>query len=357
MTSVRTDLTRDCIAALRLALRTHPEWAEAPLLPLADKGLAHLHVRLAGTGVLARIPKQSQLGLPPEANLRHQQACFERAGSGGHAPRLLGVLPVSPDLPRGALLVEEIVGWPVALPEDLASLAQALAALHALPLPAPPARAPLADAADPLQELLAEIERQACHLDAAGWSAELRQHVEGELARLRELARRGDRPPRRLIAFDAHPGNFILRHPGHAVLVDLEKCRYSYPGLDLAHATLYTSTTWDVDSRALLSLQEVAGCYAEWAQAVDPELAQAAAPWHVPLRHAMWLWSLTWCCKWRALAQQAPRSPQAGEDWSADHSDAALVAHVRERVEHYLSAPVIRRVQEELHALRRILGA
>lgn len=355
MTSIRNELMGRSLAALRGALRACPEWADAPLVPLADKGLAHLHVRLSGTGVLARIPKQSQLALPPDANLRHQQACFDRACDGGHAPRLLGVLPVSADLPRGALLVEEIAGCPVALPDDLVSVARALAALHRLPLPPPPARAPLADAADPLQELVAEIERQAGHLAAAGLGAEVRQQIEGELARLRELARSEERPQRRLIAFDAHPGNFILRHPGHAVLVDLEKCRYSYPGLDLAHATLYTSTTWDVESRAVLSLQEVASFYADWSQAAGPELAHAAAPWHVPLRHAMWLWSLTWCCKWRALAQQAPRSPQAGEDWSAAHSDPSLVEHVRERVEHYLSAPVIRRVQEELHALRRIL--
>ena len=38
-----------------------------------------------------------------------------------------------------------------------------------------------------------------------------------------------------------------------AYLVDLEKCRYSYPSFDLAHATLYTSTTWDMDTHTVLS--------------------------------------------------------------------------------------------------------
>ena len=57
----RTAEGSDAIAArLRGALRAagHPG-AGAPLVPLADLGLAHVHVRLAGTGLIARIPKQS----------------------------------------------------------------------------------------------------------------------------------------------------------------------------------------------------------------------------------------------------------------------------------------------------------
>ncbi|RYF38653.1 MAG: aminoglycoside phosphotransferase family protein, partial [Comamonadaceae bacterium] len=42
-----------------------------------------------------------------------------------------------------------------------------------------------------------------------------------------------------------------------------------------------------------------------------------------------------------------------GEDWSADHSDAALVAHVRERVAHYLDARTVAQVQAELAALEQ----
>ena len=46
-------------------------WASAPLERLKDKGLAHDHVRLCGTGVLARIPKQSQLQLSAQDNLAY----------------------------------------------------------------------------------------------------------------------------------------------------------------------------------------------------------------------------------------------------------------------------------------------
>lgn len=334
----------------------YPAWARAELAPLQDFGLAHLHVRLVGAGVLARIPKQSQVGLPPAANLRHQQACFERAQPGGQTPRLLGVLPVSASLPRGALLVEEIVGSPACLPGDLEAIAQALAAVHGLPLPPAEGRRPLQDASDPLRELHAEIRAQAAHLSAAGLSTDVLLSIQGELRALDALVSKPERPPRCLVAFDAHPGNFLLRASGQAVLVDLEKCRYSHPGLDLAHASLYTSTTWDVAVRTALTPREVTGFYAAWERAMDGKLVEASRPWHVPLRRAMWLWSLTWCCKWRALSGRPPRRPEQGEDWSAANSEPGLVLHVRERVDHYLSPRAVALVREELQRLPRMLA-
>ncbi|MEO7055500.1 MAG: hypothetical protein ABI281_03295, partial [Caldimonas sp.] len=154
----RTPLVGAVVDALAEALRTGPErWRGAPLEPLDDSGLAHAHVRLAGHGALARIPKQSQMKLAPAENLRYEAACFEQAAASGHTPKLFAVLPVSPGLPHGALVVEEIVGRAAVLPRDLAAIAAALAALHRVPLPAPAMRRPLQDAADPLCALLAEI--------------------------------------------------------------------------------------------------------------------------------------------------------------------------------------------------------
>src|SRR5690606_23506785 len=144
--------------------------------------------------------------------------------------------------------------------------------------------------------------------------------------------------------FDGHPGNFIVRADGRAILVDLEKCRYSYSGLDLAHATLYTSTTWDPDSHAVLTLPQVLRVYATWGEAVGESVASAARPWHLPLRRAMWLWWIAWCAKWRGLSGRAATHGADGEDWSASLSDAALVSHVRERVDHYLCADVVQGV-------------
>ncbi|MBX3657019.1 MAG: phosphotransferase [Ramlibacter sp.] len=345
------------LTSLRLALRqAQSPWADAPLVPLRDKGLAHDHVRLEGTGVLARIPKQSQLGLGAQANLAYQRACFERAAAGGHTPLLHAVLPPSPVLARGALLVQDIAGRAAALPEDLGAMARTLASLHALPLPMPGDRAPLLDAPDPLQALSDEIVAQAAHLRAAAVAPSVEQGIARELGRLHSWCSAAERPERRLIAFDGHPGNFIVDGAGRAVLVDLEKCRYSYPALDLAHATLYTSTTWDLDTCAELSPEQVLAFYGDWSRAVGAQAASARR-WLVPLRRAMWLWSVTWCAKWRALSPQAAQAGAEGEDWSAEHSDAALVRHVRSRVDLYLSAPVLERVLGEFDALDRALAA
>jgi len=340
---------------LRHALReaSHP-LADAVLTPLPDKGLAHDHVRLVGTGVLARVPKQSQMGLPPVANLSYQRACFERAAASGHTPPLHGWLAPSEHLPRGALLVEEIMGRPARLPPDLGTIAEAMAAWHRLDLPAEDARAPLLNAQDPLRALLQEIENQAVHLPAAALGTEAARAIQAQLNALQVLCEQVERPTRRLIAFDGHPGNFLIRADGSAVLVDLEKCRYSYPALDLAHATLYTSTTWDADSHAVLTPSEIIGFYRRWTEAVGDAVPEAQA-WHVPLRRAMWLWSVTWCAKWRVLSIKASAVEADGEDWSAERSEATLVAHVRDRVDHYLSAAVVQQVLDEFDTLDREL--
>lgn len=331
-------------------------WAGAVLVRLPDKGLAHDHVRITGSGLLARIPKQSQMRLPPADNLAYQAACFERAAAGGHAPRLHGVLAPSAQLPRGALLVQEVVGRTATLPADLPTIVQALAALHALPLPAPQARRPLLDDSDALAALYEELAQQAQYLAAAGVAPAVARAVTQELQRLNALCAANARPPRHLIAFDGHPGNFIVQGHGaggsRAVLVDLEKCRYSYPALDIAHATLYTSTTWDVEASAVLTPAQVQGAYATWAAAVGPRVAGPARAWHVPLRRAMWLWSVTWCAKWRVLSAAAAPAGADGEDWSAGQSDATLVAHVRGRVDHYLQMDVVDRMRGEFEALQ-----
>ena len=352
------------IDALRSALSgQHRCWADLPIEPLPDKGLAHLHLRIQGSGVLARIPKQSQMCLPAAEHLAYEAACFDRAALSGYTPQLHGVLPPSATLPRGALLVQEIVGRPLRLPQDLPALVRTLAALHALPLPPVRDRAPLLDPGDPLAALLAEIDYQARHLDAALLSPQVRDAIEAELLALRALVETAARPPKQLISFDAHPGNFIVDAQGRAMLVDLEKARYGAAPLDLAHATLYTSTTWDVASSATLTLGQVAQAYADWSGLIHN--APAQRPWLVPLRRAMWLWSITWCAKWRALAMQGSRGGNGGrdrgagggEDWSTELSDPALVAHVRERVDHYLSPSAVMWVRDEASALQREFAA
>lgn len=341
---------------VRAALQAErPDLAAGAPEPMPDKGLAHWHFRLPGTGWIARVPKQSQMDLPAEANLAYQSACFLRAAPSGHTPKLLGVLSPSTHLPRGAFLVEEVVGRPARLPADLNAIMDALAAIHALPLPPKEVRQPLLDPADSLQALLREVDTQAAHLDAAGLARASRAGIDA----VRESVRAGTvlarATPKRLIAFDAHPGNFLLRDNGVAVLVDLEKARYGMTSLDVAHATLVTSTTWDVESSTELSAAEVIGAYRHWALAVGAGAAGAGRDW-VLARAAMWLWSVTWCAKWRVLSQQRRRASADGEDWSGTMSEQQLHSHVRGRVDDYLSPQRVAFVLDELEALDRALG-
>ena len=148
---------------------------------MPDTGLAHDHIRLCGTGRIARLPKQSQMGLAPTENLAYQAACFSRASVSGHTPRLYDTLPASDSLPRGGLVVEEIIGRPARLPGDLCAIMAALAALHALPLPKGSSRTPLLDPADPLTDLLGDIATQARYLEAAQVAPRTRAILEGNL--------------------------------------------------------------------------------------------------------------------------------------------------------------------------------
>jgi thiamine kinase-like enzyme len=318
---------------------------------MADTGLAHHHVWLTrdDRDWVARLPKQSQLGLTARANLDYQAACFARASESGHTPALHGVLPPSAELPRGGLLVSAINGRPARLPEDLPAIAEALAAIHALSVPAMRQRAPLQAPDAPWAAMREEVAGQATFLDEAGLDPTVQRAIEAELAALPEAL--PDAEPR-LISFDAHPGNFLITEAGRAMLVDLEKCRYGLPGFDLAHATLYTSTTWDLNSYAELTPDQVVNFYRHWAHHWQAATGHREHPASLlACRRAMWLWSLTWCAKWRARHGKTRDASISGEDWSAELSDDALVAHVRERVEHYLSLATIERVRAELHAL------
>lgn len=322
------------------------------LTPMVDTGLAHDHVwiqRRGGDDWVARLPKQSQMNLPPEENLAYQAACYQRSNPGGHTPALHGVLPTSRVLPRGGLLVEAIRGRLAQLPEDLPAIAEALASLHRQPLPIAATRAPLLDPEDPWQAMVDEVRRQASWLGDAQLANKVTQRIKQELDLL--PPRLSDATPT-LISFDTHPGNFLIRDDGRAILVDLEKCRYGLPGIDLAHTSLYTSTTWDLNSHAVLSLSEVINFYRRWQSAMNetPDTDTLVA-----CRRATWLWSLTWCAKWRAQHLNAKDAQQRGEDWSAELTDPALIDHVRDRVEHYLSLPIIDHVHSELQCLQASL--
>ena len=103
--------------------------------------------------------------------------------------------------------------------------------------------------------------------------------------------------PKRLIFADTHPGNFLVNDEGRAYCVDLEKAVYG-SAVDLAHTTLYTSTTWDRDSAAVVVSRDVERFYETYLGLVSDGLRDALMPWLMPYRRITWLWSVTWCSMW-----------------------------------------------------------
>lgn len=339
------DVTR--IEAVRAALAARLSLPVAELTPLADTGLAHDHIVIGDTGTLARIPKQSQLDLGAEENLAYQAACFARASASGHAPRLHETLSPDAALPMGALIVDRIDGRPLALPGDLAAMAECLAAIHGLPLPDDAGCAPLKNPPDTLADTFTEILLQSAFIARADLHPESEAQIREELQAAGQTLAGAERPATTLIAFDAHPGNYLLDKSGRAILVDLEKARYGAPGFDVAHASLYTSTTWDVESRAVLSRSEISAFHDAWLNAVPDDLAEASGDWLLPLRQMMWLWSVTWCAKWKVQSREEAGVSTSTENWSAELSEDSLVAHVADRVADYLDPDTIARVRTD----------
>ena len=331
------------LAALHAALISRPDLADlrqADFQPLPAKGLAHLHLRLARRGLVLRVPLSSQIGLSPAENLLYQAACFERAEPSGVTPRLHASLPVAPGLPFGALLVEEIVGRPPRLPAELPAIAESLARIHGLPLPAPAARPPLNDFADPSAATLAAVERQAARLPEAGLSPQARSAIEEEIAWARDFAGDGGgaRSPRTLVATDTHPGNFLIPADGKAILVDLEKSAYGSPAIDLAHASLRPSTNWDPDCGRTLYPTETLAFYRDYLGSIGRQRATALCPWLVPMRRLTWLRTITFFIRFR-VEREAKRL--------AGSVDPAVLAHIAGCIAANLDAAAIQSVRRE----------
>lgn len=325
---------------LHAALTRLPDFAALPaeaLEPMPLKGVAHDHVRLRGHRLVARVPRWSQMGLAADAALDHQAAAFRRAEPCGHTPSLVAVLPPEPGLPMGALLVTEIAGRPPRLPGDMPAIARALAALHRMPLPEPGERAPLPAPADPVAATLAHVERQADWFDRAGLAPAARAAIAAELEETRRF-RTGLPQPCALVGSDVHPGNFLIDGNGKAWFTDLEKLQYGHPAIDLAHASLPTSTRWDREVDAELSPEEVAVFLAAWEAAVPARLAEAVRPWLKPLRRLTWLRTLSWMARWKV--EGAILSPGMPEP---------LRRHMDTHVAAILHPDSIQRVRGEWH--------
>lgn len=336
------------LVALHQAVSRFVDVRLESLMVMPTTGLAHDHIIIDGTDLLLRVPRQSQMQLAAKDNLYYQAACFERMRDSGHTPVCHYVIDPCSDIPMGALVVDHIRGRALNAPLEMQLVAKTLASIHALPLPEVSRRAPLLNQLNPMTETLQEVRGQAQYLERASLSETSLAMIKSELLLAGKSVESLPVSPVALISFDAHPGNFVVDNNDSAYLVDLEKGRYGGAGFDLAHASLYTSTTWDCNSYAELTAAQVQQFYRDWAAAMPATLAAQWQPYLLPMRRLMWLWSVTWCAKWRVESQRDLKSGKHTavntEDWSEGNTDAALVAHVRERVAHYLDAETIERV-------------
>ena len=317
--------------------------ADCQPIALDVGGVAHDHLRLdGGLPPIVRVPRLSQWRQSPAEQLAYEAAAFARAAPSGVTPGLFGCLSPEELPPNGALVVEYIPGRKVRLPDDLSALADCLAALHRVPVPPAPERAPLRSQVRPAAETLAVVEEQAVFMAEIELAAEARRQIEDEIAAVRKIAREAeDWPPvTSFVGTDTHPGNYLIRPDGRAVFVDLEKAMFGLPAIDLAHATLYTSTMWEADCAAALTRDQVDGFYDRYLAVVDPAFADRLTPWRLPMRRLTWLRTLTWCIRWRALAARDPA-------WSPAAMPPAIRAHTEATVADYLAPETIARVRAE----------
>lgn len=331
------DPTPEALARALDRLDGYRETRARDIVPLEGMGVAHAHYRVAGTGALLRVPRLSQWGMAPADFLDYQAAAFERAGPSGVVPKLLGMLPVSDALPWGALVVEEITGNKPRLPTDMAAVAGTLAAIHALPVPPPQDRPPLQVHDDPVAATVAVIREQADFVSDAPIAREATEILSDAVNGLSSLATETAALPHvmTLVATDAHPGNYLMAADGRAVFVDLEKMLYGMPAIDLAHASLYTSTRFDPDIGIELSEADTAAFYDAYYAFVPDALAARVRPWAGPMRRLTWLRTITWCVRWTVLSARDP-------DWAAGRLPKRMRDHMKATIAAYLEPASLR---------------
>src|SRR3546814_744752 len=121
---------------------------------------------------------------------------------------------------------------------------------------------------------------------------------------------------------------------------------YGAPAIDLAHATLYTSTTWEREVAAVLSIEQIARFYRAYLAEMPAGLVAAIRPWLLPMRRITWLRTLTWMIRWRAVSAAQADDPALGP-WSRDRLPAARVAHMLARIDDFTDPATIARIRAE----------
>jgi aminoglycoside phosphotransferase (APT) family kinase protein len=335
--------------ALLAALREWPAFAALTvddLKPLPATGTAHGHVRLPG-GKLARVAYAHGGDPTAAARLRVQAEAFRHLAPAGRTPRLHDVLKPRPGLPGGALIVDWIEGRPPRLPDELRAIADTLARIHSLPLPA--ASSPIPRQKNPFTETLEAIELGAMRfLDKAVPDSGARAEIAEELRLMRAMALAFAKRPQPLTVAlaDTHPGNFIVDRTGIAWFVDLEKVHVGSPAIDLAHATLATSTVWHPDVGKVLSRAETQGFYDLYLEKVGKKQAASLQPWLAPMRRLTWLRTTLFMARWRVQTRSV-RDPADPTQWSDAGLAPAMKAHIDVRIDQCFRRETIQSIRSE----------
>jgi aminoglycoside phosphotransferase len=313
---------------------------------LPATGTAHRHVRLAD-GRLARVAYAYENDPTAAARLRVQAEAFRYLEPAGCTPRLHEVVEPRAGLPGGALIVDFIEGHAPHLPRELDAMAESLAAIHALPLP--PATSPIPRQDNPFLETLQGVESNAARfLDKAVPDPEARAEIADELGAIRALAPAlGTRAQPLAVALaDTHPGNFIVDHKGTAWFVDLEKVHVGSAAIDLAHATLPTSTLWHPDVGTLLTRAEVQTFYDDYLALLTRDRAEALAPWLMPMRRLTWLRTTLFMARWR-VETRGPRDPANTTQWSDAGLDPKMKRHIDAHIDRCFERETIQSIRAE----------
>jgi hypothetical protein len=305
-----------------IALPGYAEVAPAELIPLPAKGLSHTHVRVKSKRVLLRILRSRE---DAEATLAREAEMFRRAQPSDATPRLHGTLPVSAGLPSGALIVDEIPGAAPKLPAAIPALGAALGAIHKLDLPPEAARPPIETPADPVRDIVKTIEADLAPMDKARLDPKAKIALGQELAWAKEFQVKNEKRlaglTRRLCVVDTHPGNFMTAPGGRAYFVDLEKCVYSLPGLDLAHAVTRPALAWDPDCAASLGPADIDAYIRAWSAKVGDALTRETLSALRPFRRLIWLRTTA-----RFLRFRVDGTHKALDGRYADHAEKAIAA-------------------------------
>ncbi len=337
------------IESLLAALRERPAFATlaaADLDPLPATGTAHGHVGLPH-GLIARVAYAHDGDPTSAARLATQAEAFRHLAPSGRTPNLHDVIEPRAGLPGGALIVDRIEGRAPSLPGELGAMADTLVRIHSLPLPATDSSIPRQN--NPFLETLAAIEQNATRfLDGAVPDAAARAEIVDELDLMRamapDFAQRAQ--PLTVALADTHPGNFIVDREGRAWFVDLEKVHVGSPAIDLAHATLATSTLWHPDVGKVLSPADVRAFYTLYLEKTGPDRAAGLQPWLLPMRRLTWLRTTLFMARWRVQTQQA-RDPSDPTQWSDAGLAPAMKAHIDRRIDECFRRETIQSIRAE----------